>query len=536
MEQRMKKMWLLTKVQLGNTFYQNIISKKINNSKKKKSSVLYIAILFFILLLAGCSFVYSYAIGTSLKMIGRLALLPELMMAVTSVITIITTIYKVKGTVFGFKDYDVVMSLPVRTSDIVASRLLLLYLINIVFTLLIMIPNMIAYGILAQASPMFYVINLLIIVFIPLVPMVIATIIGTIIAVIAASFRHSNIISIIIIFSLLAGIMIFSFTADNSKQMLGEMSAAITKQVDGIYPLARMYRSAVCDYSLFSIIVFLIVSISAFIIFSWIVGMKFKMINTIMSASHTKSNYKMGKLEQTSPFTALYQKELRRYFSSTLYVMNTAVGIVMMTMGAIATLFMSKEKIAQVLEMPGISQYIGSAAAIFVSMCVAMSFITACSISLEGKNLWIVKASPISAKTIFDSKIAVSLTVTLPAVLLDGIIIAIGMKLTWEESLILLAMPTAYAFLTAIVGLIINLKLPNLNWTTEVMVIKQSAASMIAALGGLVVVAIPIVLIFVLSKVNALIISGLTTLFVAIISIIMYQYLKTRGAKILSSL
>ena len=534
--ERIKKIWLLTKLQLGTAFDLNISSKKKIKSGKKKGIALYIAILFFVLMLAGVSFVYSYAIGTSLKMIGKLELLPELMMAVTCVITLMTTIYKVKGTIFGFKDYDIVMSLPVKTSDIVASRLILLYIINIVFTLMIIIPMSIAYGILAQASPLFYAVNFLTVLFVPLVPMVVATIIGTIIAVVAARFKHSNVINIIITFVLLAGFMTFSFKVDDTKQVLGEIGAAMTKQVDNLYPLAKMFRMAVTEFNFISIILFLVISILAFVLFSLIVGFKFKTINTIMSSNYTKSNYKIGKLEQTSPFIALYSKEMKRYFSSTLYVMNTGFGIVMMSMGAVATLFMSKEALAKVLDAPGISRYIGTLVPIFVSMCVAMTCVTACSISLEGKNLWILKESPLSAKTIFHSKIAVNLTMTLPAVLIDGIIIAIGFKLQFEEFLILLAMPTAYAFFTAIFGLIINLKLPNLSWITEITVIKQSAAVMVAILGGLFMVTIPIVLIFTLSGINILIINGLFTLIVVAISISMYQYLNKKGAKLLSSL
>ncbi len=532
----MKQIWLLTKVQLRTAFDFNIISKNKNRRVKKKNSVFVAAVSFFILLLSGVSFLYSYAIGTSLRLIGMLELLPELMMAVTCVITIMTTIYKVKGTLFGFRDYDLVMSLPVNTGSVAASRLLLLYLVNITFTLIIMIPTGIAYGVLAQAAPGFYVISLLTALFIPVVPMIIAAIIGTVITVIASRFRHSNLISLIITFAFLAGIMVFSFTVEDSAEILGEMSAVLTKQVDAIYPLAGMYRRAVCDFHIGSIILFLFISVLAFILFSWIVGLNFKLINTNIAASHTKSNYKIGNLETASPFKALYRKELKRYFSSSLYVMNTAFGVVIMTIGAAATLFMSPKTLAQVMEVPESAQFIGALAPAAVSMCIAMTFITASSISLEGKNLWILKAAPVTARTIFQSKIAVNLTVTLPAIILDGILISIGLKLSLPELLVLMVMPAAYAFFTAISGLIINLNLPKLNWTTEVMVIKQSAAAIAATFGGMIAVAVPIIFLFTLTDVDAVYINGLTTLAIVFISTGMYHYLNTKGEKIFQSL
>ncbi|MGB8453289.1 MAG: hypothetical protein WCD89_13290 [Anaerocolumna sp.] len=526
----MKQIWLLTKVQISTVFdFGNFLK---NKKTAKKNSYIFTALtLFFLVMFSVMSFLYSYAMGTSLKKIGMLELLPELLMAVTCVITIITTIYKVKGTLFGFKDYDLIMSLPVKTSMVVTSRLLLLNIINITFTLIIMVPAAIVYGILSTASINFYAVSLLTVLFIPIIPMIAASIIGTIITVIASKFRHSNLVNLIITFAFLIGIMIFPYMAGDSEEALGQMTAVITKQVDNIYPLAGMYRRAVCDLNVLSIVLFLLISIIAFALFSFIVGIKFKTINTNIAASRTKANYKIGNLEQASPFMALYRKELRRFFSSSLYIMNTAIGMVMMTIGAIATLFMSPQALAQVMEVPQMAGYAGAFAPLLVSMCVAMTYITACSISLEGKNLWILKASPVLARTIFLSKISVSLTITLPAILADGILIAIGLKLSFAEFLVLLVMPTVYALFTAIFGLIINLALPKLNWSTEVTVIKQSAASMIAIFGGILVVALPMVLMFVLSGIEALYLNILSTLVILAVTVFLYRYLNTKGEK-----
>jgi ABC-2 type transport system permease protein len=72
--------------------------------------------------MSAISFFYSFMVGSGLKMFNSLDILPALMMAVTCVIILMTTVFKVKGTVFGFRDYDMVMSLPVSIGGIVASR------------------------------------------------------------------------------------------------------------------------------------------------------------------------------------------------------------------------------------------------------------------------------------------------------------------------------------------------------------------------------------------------------------------------------
>ncbi|BCJ95625.1 hypothetical protein acsn021_31940 [Anaerocolumna cellulosilytica] len=529
----MSKVLMLTKVQLRTAF-------SFHSSKPSKKNLLfYSSFLAIILLLAGTSFVYSYTLGMALLSIPGadsekiLVLLPELMMAATSLITLLTTIYKVKGTLFGFKDYDMIMSLPVRTGEIAASRLLLLYLVNLLFTLIIMIPAGLVYGILAKASISYYILHMLTVFLIPLIPMIIATAIGTITMVISLRFKYSNSIHLLLILLMLSGVIILSFRSDNSPQQLGEMSALITKQVEELYPLAGLYERAVCGGESVSLILFISSSVLAFLLFARVIGWRFKKINTCLLATVTNGKYKLSTLTQSAPIKALYRKELKRYLSSNLYVLNTAMGIVMLTIGAVVALFAGERKLAQILEIPEMADMLGALAPVFVSGCIATCYITACSISLEGKNLWILKKAPISPMSIFSSKIAVSLTITLPAVILDGILIAIGFRLNIGETILVLLMPACYTVFIAAAGLIINLHLPNFNWTTEVSAIKQSGAALTAAFFGLITAVIPGIAVVLLGPfVSPLIINSLTTVIVVLCSLIMLYYLKTRGSRL----
>lgn len=528
----MREIWLLTKVQLGTAFDFNISNKSRNI--KKRSPFFMVGMTALLLLLAGTSFFYSFMLGSNFEILGTMELLPELMMAITCLVTIITTVNKVKGTLFGFKDYDFVMSLPVTTSKIVASRLLLLYLLNILFTCIVMVPNTIAYGILVKPSPLFYIISLVMMLFIPLVPMIVAMIIGTVIAVIASRFRHSNLVNLIIVTAFFVLYMVFVFTADSAEKM-GEITTAITNQVDNMYLLARMFRAAVCEYDMISILLFIGISLGAFVLFSFIVGVEFKRINTKILSNFTRGNYKVGNLKQSTPFKALLVKETKRYFSSTLYVLNTGFGIVMMILGSVASLFLSKETLAEVLDVPVLGNEFGQIVAIMFGFCVAMTNVTACSISLEGRNLWILKESPLTEKTIFNSKIALNLMLTIPAVIINSIIVFIGLHLSLLDLFMIILLPTAFAFFVSIFGLLVNLKMPNLNWTSEVTVIKQSGATMIAVLLNMFLSFLPFILMLALN-IRLVIINGVMALGLVILSGIMYRYINTKGVKIFAQL
>lgn len=484
----MKKIMKLLSVQLWAVLGDML---SIGNSKKK-SKVLYLGVLFFTLVMSTVSFFYCFAIGSVLRMFNSLDILPSMMMAVACLIILMTTIFKVKGTIFGFRDYDMVMSLPVSTGAIVACRLIILYSFNFLFVIILTIPMMIAYGILANPGPAFYIICLIVMFFIPLVPIVLASVLGTLIAYAASKFRYHNLLNIIFSLGLLVVVVGLSFTVQDDAQELVDIGKEITSQVSSIYPLAQMYTDAVVYYDIPALLLFIGISIAAFLLYTFAVKLVFKKINTVMLTGRAGSKFKMKELKISSPFLALYKKELKRYFSSSLYVLNTGFGIVMLTVASIALIFIDLEKILG--EAQAVNAFVYNMP-LLISFCVIMTYTAASSISLEGKNLWIIKSMPIEPKIIYFSKIAVNLTIIAPA-LLDAVIIGFVFKMDALQILILLLITIACAIFTSLFGLFINIMLPNFKWTTEVVVIKQSAAAMVSIFGAMAYVGVQFAFLF----------------------------------------
>ena len=106
------------------------------------------------------------------------------------------------------------------------------------------------------------------------------------------------------------------------------MTKALSDQVNSIYPLSSFYTKAVCDADFLALSIFLGISLLSFLLYSLMIGKVFKKINSSLMAGSYRVNYQMGELKQSSPLKALYKKELKRYFSSALYVLNTGFGIV----------------------------------------------------------------------------------------------------------------------------------------------------------------------------------------------------------------
>ena len=63
----------------------------------------------------------------------------------------------------------------------------------------------------------------------------------------------------------------------------------------------------------------------------------FVAICSSLNATIAKKNYKMGNLNTSSVLKALWKRELRRYFASSIYVLNTMIGYVLLVMAAVAS-------------------------------------------------------------------------------------------------------------------------------------------------------------------------------------------------------
>jgi ABC-2 type transport system permease protein len=296
-----------------------------------------------------------------------------------------------------------------------------------------------------------------------------------------------------------------------------------------LYPLTLMYVNAVCSFQMDALVLFIAISLISFMLFTMVLGSKYKAIHTGLTTSFSTNKYQMKSLAVSSPLYTLYKKELRRYFSSSIYVLNTSIGMVMLLVMAVALMFVSTEQLGQTLEIPELSNYLSRLAPLFVSVFVTLSCTTSSSISLEGNNIWILKSAPVPTITILLSKIAVNLTITVPIVVISSLLLMISLGTGWMESLLLLVIPVLYACLTAMIGVLVNLKLPKLEWTNEVSVVKQSASVLVAMLIGFISLLIPVGLSLLLADLNGnLVLLGIGLLILVVCGA-MYRYIQSKG-------
>lgn len=515
---------LLLKVLLQNQFKFNQLKQKSNKQKMKLILISFAYLLVIAMLVA-----YSFLMGYSLGIMGIANIIPGYGITIVSLITLFFTIFKSNGILFGNKDYEMMISLPIKTSEIIKSRFLHMYLMNTLFAFVVMIPLGISYSIFVKPQGIFYLIWLCGITFSTLLPTTLAALLGAIIAYIASHFKYTNAFATILSLLLVIGILISSFGMGGLDQkeidmtQLTKLGEILSSELNKWYPMSGIFQKAVIHYDIGYLLSFIAISLGWYILFIKALSFKYKAINTAILTHSTRSNYKIEQMKESSALMALYRKERKRFFSSYACVLNQGMGVIMAFIMTIAIVVFKIEKLEAYMQIPHLENVLVKVIALVFSGVLAMSCTTAVSLSLEGKNLWILKSLPITVKTIVDSKILVNLTITLPIAFIFGTLMNIKFQTDIITRLFFYFIPLVYSFFIAVWGMFINIKFPNYEWESETHLIKQGLASMLGMLGGPVFAILPIFIILVLPKVSYQFLQVIVILVIACFTSALYQ-------------
>lgn len=374
---------------------------------------------------------------------------------------------------------------------------------NLFFDLMVMIPCGAVYAYFVRPAVSFYPIFLITMLAAPVVPMIVGSVVGAVAARLTASIRGARYIQMIGLSLLSLGMMAVSMSMETVMEagIFGNIGVLIGDVMNRIYPLTGLYTSAVRDLSWGATALFAGLAALCLLGMAVLMGRYMSRINTALSTSKARGKYRVKALNTSSPLMALYKKELRRYTSSAIYLFNTAFGLLLALIGLGYLAVKGRAGIQLALlamELTGVDDHLIVYALTYIG---CFMIITACtthsSISLEGKNLWLIQSLPVSGFDVLMSKIMVNLTMTVPASLIIGVGAGWTLSLSAGDTVFMTAMLLAYSLMSASVGLLINLKSHTFDWTNDAAVVKQSAAAGFSMLAGMAMVALPAVLTFV---------------------------------------
>ncbi len=483
-----KDIYVLTKLQVCNIFGLN--EARFSRDKKKRKTVF--VTLAAYLVLAGILIFYAAGLSVAFATLGLVSVVP-LYLAILSVgLAFGLTVFRA-GALFNVKSYEKLAVLPVSQSAIVASRFLSLYIVIFLYTFTIMSSGGIACGLSVGGDVWFYLSMILSSVFLPLLPMTVALCIGVAVYAIISKFKRKNLTHTLFALAVIIFAFAFPFFTDSSQtdaEFLTDIAAALFSVGEIIRPvlwLALGVKWSEIGYYF----LFVGVSTAVFAAFAYVVGKFYKNICSGLASNATKGNFSVREQKGKTALAALYKRELKRYFSSSIYFTNTIIGNILAIVFSATCLVLGVDEL---LSAVGGTEKIIYAAAPFLLVCVLnLSPMTACAVSMEGKGWELTKSLPVSAKTVMTAKLLVQFTFSITSALISEILLWIAFQPTGFALVWFLITPPVMTALGGVAGLYINIKNPHLHWENEVTAVKQSTSTLLSMLFGVAIGVLPLV-------------------------------------------
>lgn len=453
------------------------------------------------------------------------------------VLSFVGSVMAAQSQLFEAKDNEMLLAMPIPPTVILGSRMVALYLITFAFQLLVLLPAGIVYAVMQPVSVAGVLIFVLTMFLLPFLSLFFSCLFGWVIAWISSKMRHKNIIVLVLSMAFFVlyfwGYSQIQTYIDYLVQQGQAVADAIRRAVFPAYHLGI----AIAEQNPLSLLFFALCALVPFALVYYLLSISFVRIATSRKGAG-KRKYKARTLKTSSVRAALVKKELRHVWSNPMYMLNGAMGSIMMILLAGALIFMQGDIREMIRQLPAeFTAFVSPVLCAAICFCVSINILSAPSISLEGKSLWILQSSPVSGGDVLVSKAMAHMAVGIPPLLAAGIIGNILFPSTLPMALLVIALPLAFTVLTALWGVFINLHFPKFDWISETAAIKQSASTMIAMFSGMGFVMVPVLLYpFALSFIPLSLYLLIWTVLFAGLSAWLYRYLATKGAVLFARL
>ena len=476
---------VLLKKQMTDIFRGYFYDAKKNKSRSKAGTAAYLVLFVGIMVgLLGGIFTYlSLSICGALTNAGIDWLYFVLMGLLSVLLGVFGSVFNTYSSLYLSKDNDLLLSMPIPVNVIMASRLLTVYLMGLMYSLVVILPAVIVYWVTASVSAGVVLGGLLLILLISVFVLTLSCALGWVVAKISLKLKNKSFITVVISLAFIGGYYFFYFKAQTLIQDLVANAAVYGEKIKGAaYPLYLFGRVGTGDT--FAMLIISAVVLALFALMWVLISHSFLKIATA-SGNTAKKVYKEKTMKQKSITAALLAKELGRFISSPNYMLNCGLGILLLPICGILLLWQGGAVISVLNELFG--EQAGCTPVLLcaaVCMLASMNDMAAPSVSLEGKSLWLMQSLPVTPWQVLRGKLSMQLLLTGIPVLFCTVCIAFIYPYTPIELLLTVLVPMSYVLLSALFGLFLGLKMPNLNWTNEITPIKQSAPVTIALFSG----------------------------------------------------
>ena len=511
-----KSVRLLTWLSLCNLFGFN--EARYGKDQKKRSRLIALGVAY--LILGGMLVFYVGILTYGFILFGMEKIIPLYLCVIISLMTFMFTVFRAGSDLFSSKRYEMLSVLPVSSTAIVISRFLTVYITDLLVSLGATLSVMAVCAFMMDFSVWFYILMFLGAWILPLLPMTLSMLVGTGIYAVTSRMKRKNVMQILFSLVFLGAYFCFMQSLDGETEDIVNDLVSVVGSVKKLYPPAALFAEGVFGNFL-SYLLFFLISFGVFAVFAFVVGKFYKLICTNLSASGRKRNYVMREQKTGSAFKACFFRERKRYFASSIYVMNTAIGYIMAI--GLSAMFAFGEGKLILEQLP--SSFTAKIAPFVLAMLCNISPSTTSAFSREGKHFWLTQTLPVKVKDLVNAKLAVNLMFSVPTVMIGSVILLVSIRPTGLDVLWVFLIPLLYALFASILGLFINMKMPMMHWDHEAQPVKQGKSVLVMMIAGFMTECAPVLPLLVFSGIAAHILLLITSAVLCVLSFLMYRKL-----------
>lgn len=473
---------------------ENFSLKRLFGFDYKKSKVKAIligfAILYAVVAFIGAFGWMFFDLGKILNQMGQTHLILSFLTIYSIGLTVILVFFRASGALFHYKDYEILAPLPIHPRIILMAKMTVLLIMLYVSSFIFTSPIVFSYFYWNGFSILGLIAYLIGFIFLPLVPVVFMTLLALGVTLITSRFRRSNILSIILMFVVFLGLMFGSFSINETtiNPLTGqiELFAGIAEN----YPPMTWFMKAIHEGHLLSLVYLVGSHALIFGLFIYLIQGVVNQTNQKGLRQNIKKNGKPIKYQERSIMGALVQKEFKKFFSVPLYAVNAGLGPVLLMVLSVGSLFYRSQIEGFLSEMIGSGLQIEVLILALIGFCAAMTYTSAISLSLEGKNFWIIKSLPVEAEKVMISKIIFNMLLILPVSIFAIFLFGLSLQIGILNQILLIILIIIFTTLVSLMDAVINLYMPKFDFVNDVEVIKQSAGALLGVFGGFALMAI----------------------------------------------
>lgn len=454
--------------------------------KQAVSAGLALGILTMLCLVLSVSYSVSLALG--LRAVEALDLLPGLMSVLALVIAFLLTVFAAGGMLFGGKDNDIILSLPVSDYAVLLSRMLAVYLENLFITVLVLLPMAAVYacgGGPAGAAAVLMAVPVSVLGALP--PTLLGVLVGFAVTWLSSRVKHSALFANLGYLVFILVVLVGSFQMNHLLQGIGSFRRDIDAALHGPLFLFGLMGDA-CGGDLLALLLLAVVCVAPFLTVTVLLCRSYRRLLSRIHARADRGNFRLNVQHSAAPMTALLKKEASRYFGTPIYLFNTSFGLFLLAVGAVAACLRRNTLLTLIQQETGLvvtpSDCFAVAAA---SVCLMLATVsTSCvSISLEGRSLWVLKSLPLPGRTILYAKAWFNMLVGWPLTAVCTLLLWRALDFTALQEASLLFATAGLSGAVSLGGVAVNLIFPKLDAPNDTMVVKQSMAAFIGIFGGM---------------------------------------------------